>query len=126
MLDAGKRRIVDLAWRSALMPHRVRQLCRYEWPRVRAMASWLVRSRETTNFTYDITDRNLCHLADFLSVVTGCTPDQVAQFLSEPPHDSDLLHHCRTAFAVSPLRARPSNSDSRRVCEACFSGRKEW
>src|ERR1700730_11325367 len=51
-----------------LLSHRAAYVVRYYWPRLRVGASWLVTSRETSNFTYDLTPRNELHLSHLLAL----------------------------------------------------------
>jgi predicted O-methyltransferase YrrM len=81
--------------------------------------TWLFASRETTNFTYDLTERNLFHLADMISMIVGCSSDAVTQYLYEPMGDDVLLSHIREATIRSPLRFK---SDS----EPRFGRRLGW
>jgi predicted O-methyltransferase YrrM len=59
------------------------------------MESWLSASRETTNFTYDLTDLNLTHLAGFVSGVTGATLAQAEAMIAELAADRELAEHVR-------------------------------
>jgi hypothetical protein len=93
-------------WRIGLAPKRVRQLIWYEWPRLRVMSSWFLSSKETTNFTYDITDRNLSDLADFLAALIGFPRSDVVRFLEEPLADAALRSHIQDATSRSQLRSR--------------------
>lgn len=51
---------------------------------------WLVESRETSNFTFDITPRNEEHLAQLLAFVLGRTPSEVAGYIDEIKQDQAL------------------------------------
>ncbi len=59
------------------------------------MESWLSTSRETTNFTYDLTELNLTHLAGFVSGVTGATLAQAEAMIAELAADKELAEHVR-------------------------------
>src|SRR5207248_2542725 len=48
--------------------YRARYVGKYYGTRIRPALRWLIRSRETSNFTYDLTRRNLDHLAELLAV----------------------------------------------------------
>lgn len=91
-------------WRLGLMPIRLNRALRYEWPRIRNICTWLFASRETTNFTYDLTERNLSHLADIVAMVTGCPREAATQYLYEPTRDHVLLSHIRRTVIRSPFR----------------------
>jgi hypothetical protein len=73
-----------------LFRYRALYVARYYWPRLRAGAVWLVESRETSNFTFDITPRNEEHLAQLLAVMLGRAPEEVAGYISEIRQDHAL------------------------------------
>lgn len=45
------------------------------------LATWLVRSRETTNFTYDLDELNKRYLAAFVAQITNTDTTQVEGYL---------------------------------------------
>lgn len=66
-------------------------------------ARWLVRSREHTNFTYDLTRLNLEHLAWWVAGVTGVSAKQARAYIDEAS-SSKLHEHVREATATSSRR----------------------
>jgi len=56
--------------RFLLMPLRLGRASSYYLPEIGLISSWLVHSREHTNFTYNLTESNLRYLAHTVSVVT--------------------------------------------------------
>lgn len=79
------------------LPGRMGLAMYYLGPRLKQVAEWLVGSRETTNFTYDLTERNLNYLAHFVTAVTGVSPTTALGYLQEPAADAALTHYLRTA-----------------------------
>jgi hypothetical protein len=73
-----------------LFSYRASYVARYYWPRLRAGALWLFRSRETSNFTFDVTPRNELHLAQLLALATGSSPEQVIGYFDEIRGDAAL------------------------------------
>ena len=65
----------------------------YLKPRLSELIQWTQSSRETSNFTYDLTDLNLGQLAGWVSVITGCTLAQASQWIHELRNDYALRHH---------------------------------
>jgi hypothetical protein len=58
-----------------------------------SLFSWLVHSREVTNFTYDLTEHNLSYLASLLAHIF-CVPfEQALNCLREPGQDEALMDH---------------------------------
>jgi hypothetical protein len=75
---------------ARLFTYRGSYVARYYWPRLRVGLSWLWQSRETSNFTYDLTPRNELHLAQLLTLITGCSPQQISTYFDELRHDVSL------------------------------------
>ena len=87
------------------LPRRALTGARYVAPQVGSLASWLVRSREDTNFTYDLKPRNLLYLAHLLSTVTGEKFARVQALIDELEGDEELRGSLRDAVRASPYRA---------------------
>ena len=64
--------------------------------------SWWRHSREVTNFTYDLTPRNLLHLAAFLAQASGAEVARVQALMRELDLDEALRAHIRRATLASP------------------------
>ena len=54
------------------------------------MFSWLFRSREHTNYTFDLTENNRLQLASFVSHISGNSFDDVIKYFSELEGDQEL------------------------------------
>jgi hypothetical protein len=91
--------------RLSLASYRATIPIRYYLPKVRLVPRWLVASRETTNFTYDLTEQSRQYLANTISAVTGVAVAQADSFISEPAIDADLLSHIAAVTRVSQRRA---------------------
>jgi predicted O-methyltransferase YrrM len=61
---------------------------------------WLARSREITNFTYELAPRNRRQLAAFLVAVTGASETRVLELMRELEEDQELRDHVRQATAA--------------------------
>lgn len=76
------------------------------WKEVRRPAvnffSWLLKSRETTNFTYDLTPLNKQYLAAFVAEVTGSDPQTAADRMTELEADRQLREHLGERIRSSP------------------------
>jgi predicted O-methyltransferase YrrM len=92
---------------AAAMPLRTMFVARYDARVVARSLSWLVRNRETTNFTYDLADLNRDQLCWFVSAVTGAEISQVRSWMAELETDEEF--HNR-------LTRRLSENPTRRVC----------
>ena len=84
-----------------------------------SVLSWLVHSRETTNYTYHITDLNRRQLVHFISNVT-CSPlELVNSYIDEILHDEALTQHVSKHADSSPY-GRTADT------EACYGRRIGW
>ncbi|MEM7410506.1 MAG: class I SAM-dependent methyltransferase [Myxococcota bacterium] len=69
---------------------------------IRAAGLWWWRSREITNFTYDLMPLNREHLVASLSVVTGEPHARIRGWIAELEEDRELLDALRLAAARGP------------------------
>lgn len=111
------RRVADIPvlGRMMLLPYRAALVIRALLPGAWAGISWLARSRETTNFTYDLTPGNLGHLAAFVANVTGCSLADAESYIHEALTDDALRRHVRD----TPVGGRSDR-------EPCFGRRLGW
>src|SRR5438045_3748341 len=77
------------------MPRRLRTAWSYYADTAREIVSWTLRSRETSNFTYDLTERNKRHLAAFVAAAVGVPIAMVQSYISELETDAQLREHVR-------------------------------
>jgi predicted O-methyltransferase YrrM len=99
-----------------LMPFRFATALRHHAPRLKHIPGWTFSSRETTNFTYDLTARNQEYLAHTVSVVTGAPYATVAGYLREIQENADVRRH-----VIERSRMGPKGS----VCDqTCAIGRR--
>lgn len=83
------------------------------------MIPWLFSSREDTNFTYPIKERNKHHLAHAISAVTGAEVSEILQYIHEIESDEALKSHVIRMTLHGPDRAFADN-------RADFSKRIGW
>ncbi len=76
-------------------------MARFNASQLASSASWLVRSREHTNYTYDLTELNLEHLAWFVADVAGRPVDEARSVLAEIGADAKLTQHLVRAVEAS-------------------------
>lgn len=88
----------------ALFPYRMKAVAVHDAKVIKQSARWLFTSREHTNYTYDITDRNIGHLAWFIAAVTSADIDEVHRWIDELVHDDDLRSTLEEGLATSPRR----------------------
>ena len=65
---------------------------------------WGIKSREDTNFTYDLTDTNILFLAQTVSVVTQKDAKEILGYINEARNDSFLKETIINAIKKSSFR----------------------
>lgn len=65
---------------------------------------WLFRSKEFTNFTYDLTALNKKYLVSFISIVTDKSFQEINSYVEELENDDNLRSHIRLVTMSSPER----------------------
>jgi predicted O-methyltransferase YrrM len=76
----------------------------YDLRILRESAKWLVRSREHTNLTYDLTDLNMGQLAWFVSNVTKRPVDEIRRYMDELLTSEELASHVKARTIASERR----------------------
>lgn len=105
--------------RLALIPFRLRFALGYYTPKLQQIFFWLFYSKEDTNFTYELTQRNLSYLAQVISIVTNSPVSVIEKYLDEPVMDNDLKKY---VIKRSMLHEFSSITDAR--CD--FGRRLGW
>src|SRR5579864_9422377 len=82
--------------RGAAFPLRTLIAARYDARVIGQSVDWLVRDRETTNFTYDLHPLNRDHLCWYVSAVSGVRIGQVRAWVQELEDDHELVSHLTT------------------------------
>lgn len=103
----------------ALPIYRARTLSGYLLPSLREGVRWLRKSRETTNFTYDLTAKNKEYLSCMMSVVTGIPVEELDGYIREIEEDRKIQVHVATITAASDLSFKAD-------AEARFHKRIGW
>jgi predicted O-methyltransferase YrrM len=88
----------------AALPLRAREVARCNAHLAKVSAQWLVKSREHTNYTYNLTPLNREHLAWWVADVAAVDVETVRGYISELEEDRDLREHVEAATAASPRR----------------------
>ena len=93
--------------RGAAVPLRTMIVARYDAHLIAQSLDWLVHSRETTNFTYDLDPLNRDQLSWFVSAPVTAEIGQVRGWMQELEDDNHLADH---------LTRRLSSNPRRRIC----------
>lgn len=68
------------------------------------LIAWFARSKETTNFTYDLTPQNLDYLAHTVAHVCGASFADARNAIEEPSEDAELTEFIQSMSAKSQYR----------------------
>jgi predicted O-methyltransferase YrrM len=74
------------------------------WHDTKLVVRWIVKAKETTNYTYDLTDINKAYLSAFVAEITGKTYEEIAGYIAELETDTDLQKHIADTTATSDDR----------------------
>lgn len=105
--------------RGAALPLRTMIVARYDAHLIGRSVDWLVRDRETTNFTYNLDSLNRDQLRWFVSAVTGAEIGQIRDWMRELEEDRQL---------ADELTRRLSSNPRHRICakEPRWARRLGW
>lgn len=93
-----------LLGRFLLILHRGKIGLSYFLKPIANLFKWLFISRETTNFTYDLTDDNKQYLAALIADITAEKYDVIMAYFNEIENDRVLQKHIQDATARSEWR----------------------
>lgn len=89
---------------AAVFPVRTKNVAKHDARVLKESLRWLFTSREHTNYTYDLTDRNVEHLAWFVASVTAADIADVKKWIDELAHDEELRTTLEEGLAGSERR----------------------
>ena len=84
--------------------HRAATASGYVLPPCGRALTWLLRSREWTNFTYDLTTKNIEYLCTTLAIVTGTDAGTLRSYVDEVSTDKALQAHVASVTQASSNR----------------------
>lgn len=119
-MDRSKLRHVVLTSRFLpvfTLPLRMRAALRFVVGDIVSLGRWLVRSREFTNYTYRLSERNRKHLAWLVSNVTGASVREVESLFVELEEDEAFRSDLEGAIRAGDRRHEFSNADARQISE---------
>jgi hypothetical protein len=71
---------------------------------LKAMMIWLFRSREFTNFTYDLSGLNQSYLISLIASILGKSFHEISSYVNELESDDELRAHIMAAIQASDER----------------------
>lgn len=87
-----------------MIPYRLIIALKYFSGPFKALVFWLFKSKEFSNFTYDLDERNKQYLAAFLAQVTGAPYRTILGYLRELEEDVSLKEHLQRTTRASQER----------------------
>jgi hypothetical protein len=100
-------------------PYRFKIAASYHAPQIVQALSWSFRTREYTNFTYELTSENVEYLAHTVAAVTGVCYSAARAYISELENDEALKAH-----VIERSRKGPEQHYSDPTC--AFGRRLGW
>ena len=76
-----------------VFPYRLRLITKFQYHSIRSSISWLFRSKEFANFTYDLTPMNKSYLAWFIANVCGTTAHEISGYFDELESNLELRNY---------------------------------
>lgn len=86
------------------MPLRLKFALSYYYQPLKNILIWLIKSKEDTNFTYDLDDLNKKYLASFISVILNANRSRIMEYMAELDQDDRLKQHIAKITASSSRR----------------------
>jgi len=86
------------------IPKRVLYAMSYYNKKYVQILKWGLHSKETANYTYDLTEGNLFYLAETISVVTGIDSKIILDYINEARNNKELKQHVIDATLKSPQK----------------------
>jgi hypothetical protein len=84
---------IPLLGRVLLMIYRAKIGLVYFYKPMSELIVWLFKSKETSNFTYALEERNLQYLASLISDITGCELGDILHYFQEISEDQSFRSH---------------------------------
>jgi len=94
----------DIGPRLAYIPARFKLAIGCYHQSLNHLIEWLILSKETTNFTYDLNELNKTHLSWFVSMVTKTDIEKVTSYIKELEEDEKLKLHVHMLTVSSDQR----------------------
>ena len=85
-----------------LIPPRAKMASSYLSPPIRLAFKWLFESRETSNFSYSLTNRNNLYLAHSIGAVTGQSVEKIKGYINEIENNENLKKHIANYIKEGP------------------------
>src|SRR3546814_20980126 len=96
-------------------------------PRLALGLRWALTSRETSNYSYELTGLSKQHIAHAVAVATATPVDKIQAYFCELENDEDLRRAITSTVRASRHRHLTDRSDARRVGKECVSTcRSRW
>jgi hypothetical protein len=92
--------------RLFLIVPRVKIACNYLLPNLGLAVRWIFESKETTNFSYDLTPVNKLYMANIIGIVTGQSVVKIEKYIKEVENNSSLKKHIKNMILISPDKFR--------------------
>ncbi len=86
------------------IPKRVLYAMSYYNKKYIQILKWGIHSKETANYTYDLTEGNILYLAQTIAVVTQIDSKKIVEYINEARNNTQLKEHILSETKKSPLK----------------------
>lgn len=101
---------LPLIGRFILLIYRFFKTSKYITAQIRNYFNWLFVSKETTNFVYELEEKNKSYLAAMISNITGEQIEKVLKYFYEIENNAELVNHLKTKVAKSDESGKTDNN----------------
>jgi predicted O-methyltransferase YrrM len=102
---------IPVAGRLILLAYRTKIILPDFFNQLKNFSGWLFKSKETTNFAYDLSALNKLYLACFVSDITGRTVEEIQNYFNEIENNSELRNHIRN-FTLNNERSFVADAEA--------------
>ncbi len=95
--------------RIILIIFRIKIVCRYFNEQLLKIIKWILKSKETTNFTYDLETDNKSYLVSLIADILNIEFEKVKMYLQEIEHDEELIKHIKDTALNNELSFMADN-----------------
>ena len=96
--------------RIILFFYRLSKTYQYQLKTFRHYLHWLFVSKETTNFVYELEEKNKAYLASLISNITKKNVDEILELMKEIENDEKLLAHLKNKIKQSDESSKTDNN----------------
>ncbi len=110
---------IPILGNAFLTIYRAKNALRYFYKPFYNLVKWLFKSKETTNFTYDLEENNKHYMASLIADILDIEPHTIMAYIKEIEEDAELKRHIADKSVSSDLSFKTDD-------EVRFGRRMGW